>query len=253
MRSARNPSGSFSVNCSRCLRADPSSMLSNSPDVNLGRLARAARLGSVEHTARSGVSPQSGNREFAIREEDLCRSRNRTAGPGRAARAQLEALGAVPLRAAVGHGPRGLFRRTATAGTTSRTITPAAAPTAGARTACWASCDRECRLCFALALWNGRDPILKERLFGLTGPEGQPRRGREGVLLLPRLDADALVHEGALQVSAGRVSVRAAGRGEPPPRARRRRSSSSPTPASSTTTATSTCSPSTPRRRPTTS
>src|SRR6185503_8584405 len=33
-------------------------------------------------------------------------------------------------------------------------------------------CDRECRLCFALALWNGRDPILKERLFGLGGPEG---------------------------------------------------------------------------------
>jgi hypothetical protein len=28
------------------------------------------------------------------------------------------------------------------------------------------------RLCFALALWNGKDPILKERLFGLTGPEG---------------------------------------------------------------------------------
>src|SRR5712691_5365898 len=33
-------------------------------------------------------------------------------------------------------------------------------------------CDRECRLCFAPALWNGRDPILKERLFGLGGPEG---------------------------------------------------------------------------------
>ena len=33
-------------------------------------------------------------------------------------------------------------------------------------------CDREGRLCFAWALWNGRDPILKERLFGLTGPEG---------------------------------------------------------------------------------
>ncbi len=32
--------------------------------------------------------------------------------------------------------------------------------------------DRQCRLCFSLALWNGRDPILKERLFGLTGPEG---------------------------------------------------------------------------------
>ena len=32
--------------------------------------------------------------------------------------------------------------------------------------------DRECRLCFALALWNGRDPMLKERLFGLSGHEG---------------------------------------------------------------------------------
>jgi hypothetical protein len=32
--------------------------------------------------------------------------------------------------------------------------------------------DRECRLCFALALWNGKDPILKERLYGLTGPQG---------------------------------------------------------------------------------
>jgi hypothetical protein len=33
-------------------------------------------------------------------------------------------------------------------------------------------CDRQARLCFALALWNERDPILKERLFGLAGPEG---------------------------------------------------------------------------------
>ncbi|MEW4561970.1 glucosidase [Bremerella sp. JC770] len=32
--------------------------------------------------------------------------------------------------------------------------------------------DRQCRLCFGLALWNEKDPILKERLFGLTGPEG---------------------------------------------------------------------------------
>ena len=33
-------------------------------------------------------------------------------------------------------------------------------------------CDREGRLCFAWALWNGRDPILKERLFGLTNAQG---------------------------------------------------------------------------------
>jgi len=33
-------------------------------------------------------------------------------------------------------------------------------------------CDNHQRLCFALAFWNGRDPILKERLFGLTGNQG---------------------------------------------------------------------------------
>ncbi len=32
--------------------------------------------------------------------------------------------------------------------------------------------DRQCRLCFSVALWNGRDTMLKERLFGLTNPEG---------------------------------------------------------------------------------
>jgi hypothetical protein len=32
--------------------------------------------------------------------------------------------------------------------------------------------DRSQYLCFSVALWNGKDPILKERLFGLSGPEG---------------------------------------------------------------------------------
>ena len=32
--------------------------------------------------------------------------------------------------------------------------------------------DDKGRVCFALALWNGCDPILKERLFGLTGNQG---------------------------------------------------------------------------------
>src|SRR5690242_12642458 len=32
--------------------------------------------------------------------------------------------------------------------------------------------DDQQRLCFALALWNGKDPIIKERLFGLTNAEG---------------------------------------------------------------------------------
>jgi hypothetical protein len=33
-------------------------------------------------------------------------------------------------------------------------------------------CDLEQRMCFALSFWNGRDPFLKERIFGLSGPEG---------------------------------------------------------------------------------
>src|SRR5579864_674536 len=33
-------------------------------------------------------------------------------------------------------------------------------------------CDRHQHICFALALWNQKDPILKERLFGLTNPQG---------------------------------------------------------------------------------
>ena len=33
-------------------------------------------------------------------------------------------------------------------------------------------CDDQQRLCFSVALWNGKDPILKERMFGLTNAEG---------------------------------------------------------------------------------
>ena len=32
--------------------------------------------------------------------------------------------------------------------------------------------DEFCNLCFAVGLWNGNDPIIKERIFGLAGPEG---------------------------------------------------------------------------------
>ena len=52
------------------------------------------------------------------------------------------------------------------------TTTPVREPTAGTKTA-WPAFAIVIRcICFALALWNGRDPILKERAFGLTGNEG---------------------------------------------------------------------------------
>ena len=85
--------------------------------------------------------------------------------------AELETLGAVSQRAAVGDGARGLF-----AGRRCWDYFPH--DHARSRAYRWGEdgllgfSDRECRLCFALALWNGRDPILKERLFGLTNPEG---------------------------------------------------------------------------------
>ena len=46
------------------------------------------------------------------------------------------------------------------------------APTAGVRTASAAICDRFGFLNLGVALWNTNDPILKERLFGLTNGEG---------------------------------------------------------------------------------
>ena len=45
--------------------------------------------------------------------------------------------------------------------------------------------DYKQRLCFAWAFWNGQDPILKERLFGLTGPQGN-HGGCQGTLLVSR-------------------------------------------------------------------
>ena len=147
------------------------------------------------------------------------RPRPRAPAPrrGRQAREELEALGALPLRAAVGHGARGLQP-----GRHGLGLLPARArPLAG------------------LSLGRGRPRrdlrpppvrLLRDRALEREGPDpegaplrpdgpaGQPRRGRQGVLLLPRLDADALLHEGALQVPAARVPVPAARRREPAPR-----------------------------------
>ena len=91
---------------------------------------------------------------------------------GRARRGALEAVGAVSQRAPVGHGARGLQPGRQRLGLLPARSRALAAPTAGARTASPASATTSQRLCLALAFWNGRDPILKERLFGLTNGEG---------------------------------------------------------------------------------
>ncbi len=116
--------------------------------------------------------------------------------------------------------------------------------------------------------WAGRHlrrpaaPLLRARALEREGPDpqgapvradqqrGQSRRGRQGVLLLPRLDADPLVHEVPLQVPSGGVSLRRAHASRTAAGAARTSSTSCWTRACSTTIATSTCSSSTPRRRP---
>ena len=72
----------------------------------------------------------------------------------------------------MGHGPRGLQRGRQRLGLLHpRPVALAGLPLGRGR-ARRASRDDKQRLCFALALWNERDPILKERLFGLTNSEG---------------------------------------------------------------------------------
>ena len=61
---------------------------------------------------------------------------------------------------------------TATPGPTSPTIKRGRAPYRWGEDGLAGVSDDKQTLCFALALWNGRDPILKERLFGLTNAEG---------------------------------------------------------------------------------
>ncbi len=69
-------------------------------------------------------------------------------------------------------------------------------------------CDDGQRLCFALSMWNGKDPILKERLFGLTNTEGNHGEDVKEYYFYLDSHADALVHALPVQVPTGRLSVR---------------------------------------------
>ena len=65
------------------------------------------------------------------------------------------------------------------------------AATAGRRRA-WRICDRQQFICFALALWNGKDPLLKNDHSGLTGNEGNHGEDVKEYYLPSRPDADPL-------------------------------------------------------------
>ena len=87
-------------------------------------------------------------------------------------RRALAQVGSVSERAPVGHGARGLQRRRQRVGLLHARPGAVARVPLGRGRPGRASPTTQQQLCFALALWNGHDPILKERLFGLTNAEG---------------------------------------------------------------------------------
>ena len=96
--------------------------------------------------------------------------------------------------------------------------------------------DLRHELCLGLALWNGKDPILKERMFGLAGPEGNHGEdAKEYWWYLEGLPSHALLHW-RYHYPQGEFPYAAARRPRPGPAATP--SSSCSTPAPSTTTAT---------------
>ena len=74
-------------------------------------------------------------------------------------------------------------------------------------------CDREQRLCFALSFWNGRDPILKERIFGLSGPGGNHDEDAKEYWW----SLDELLAALALSLPTSRISLCAPAAGERQP------------------------------------
>ena len=104
----------------------------------------------------------------------------------------------------------------------------------------------------SLALWNGHDPILKERLFGLTNSEGN--HGEDVKELYYFLDGvpTPRLHADALQIPARRLPLRKTGSREPCAFDRRAASANWSIPESSTRVAISTSSSNRLRPRPTT-
>ena len=131
---------------------------------------------SVSRPFADGHRGQS-RRSFPTRPRDVQWSARDTRSRSRSARS-----GAVGHRPGRSGGPTSAngsgapsARTTATSatrGSTSPTTRPARAPTSGVRTASPGSATTRRSSASSIALWNGVDPILKERMFGLTNAEG---------------------------------------------------------------------------------
>ena len=164
----------------------------------------------------------------------------------------MAALGALPVRARLGHGARGLQPR-------RRGLVPLPArpgPLAGLpleRGRPRGDLRRQPAAVPGLRLLERARPDPQGAHLRADRRRGQPRRGRQGVLVVPRLHPHPLLDALALHVPAGRVPVRGAPGGQPRPRPRRARVRAARHRRSSTRTATGTSRSTTPRPPPTTS
>jgi hypothetical protein len=84
----------------------------------------------------------------------------------------MEKVGTLSQRNASGAPCEKTTVATEMRGTTSAMTKPARVPIAWGEDGLAGISDDKQQLCFAIAQWNGRDSILKERLFGLTNSEG---------------------------------------------------------------------------------
>ena len=126
-------------------------------------------------------------------------------------------VGGLSFRAAVGDCARGLFGLGELLGVLS--ARPCAQPRVSLGRGRPAGHHRSAvpaLLCLGALEWPR--PDFEGAALRSDGLRRQPRRGREGMLLLSRFDADAFLHEGALQIPSGGISVYAAYRGKPPSR-----------------------------------
>src|SRR5262245_648157 len=129
--------------------------------------------------------------------------------PGRRSRREnpLEEMGSLPERTAMGYRPRGLQRRRKRLGLLQSRPGAIARVPLGRRRARWNFRRSATPLLRAGAVERQRSHHQRAAVRP-DQQRSQPRRGRQGVLLLPRLDAHALVHEVPVQVSARGVSLR---------------------------------------------
>ena len=188
-------------------------------------------------------------------ERHECSSRRRRGTPGgepRSARERAPAggrlvpLGAVPERAPVGHRARGLQRRRDSLGVPAPRSRPLTGLPLGRGRACRLLGRRAAPLPGARSLERARPDPEGANLRAHRQP-GEPRRGRQGVLVVPRRDSERTPGTGGATTTRKARSLRGARRRRTRRAASRIRSSSCSTRESSTTTATGSSRPTTQR------